>query len=85
MRKPDFGLCKNKGADQLRSNCEADQHLCFCCTDTTIPPLLIHKLLRSENVKDCWCQTWSEMRKTGFLVSWLIYAMIIFMLPGLKI
>ena len=21
---------KNKGADQLRSNCEADLHLCFC-------------------------------------------------------
>ena len=25
VRKPDFCLCKNKGADQLRSNCEADQ------------------------------------------------------------
>ena len=29
MRKPDFCLGENKGADQLRSNCEADQHLCF--------------------------------------------------------
>ena len=29
MRKPDFCLCENKGADQLRSNCEADQRLCF--------------------------------------------------------
>ena len=36
MRKPDFGQCKNKGADQLRSNCEADQHLYFCYTDSTI-------------------------------------------------
>ena len=26
MRKPDFCLGENKGADQLRSNCEADQH-----------------------------------------------------------
>ena len=30
MRNPDICLCKNKGADQLRSNCKADQRLCFC-------------------------------------------------------
>ena len=30
---------KNKGADQLRSNCEADQRLCFRYTDSTIPVL----------------------------------------------
>ena len=29
MRKPDFCLGENKGADQLRNNCKADQHLCF--------------------------------------------------------
>ena len=29
VRKPDFCLCENKGADQLRSNCEADQRLYF--------------------------------------------------------
>ena len=40
VRKPDFCLCKNKGADQLRSNCEADQPLCFCYTDSTISLLL---------------------------------------------
>ena len=34
MRKPDFCLCVNKDADQLRSNCEADQCLCFRYTDT---------------------------------------------------
>ena len=39
VRKADFFLCKNKGADQLHSNCEADQHLCFCYTDSTIPLL----------------------------------------------
>ena len=27
--KTHFGLCKNKGADQLRSDSEADQHLYF--------------------------------------------------------
>ena len=37
MRKPDFGLCENKAADQLRGNCEADQCLCFRYMDSTIP------------------------------------------------
>ena len=44
VRKPDFCLCENKGADQLRSNCEADQHLCFRYLDSTIPLLLIAKI-----------------------------------------
>ena len=29
MGKPDFCLGENKVADQLRSNCEADQRLCL--------------------------------------------------------
>ena len=29
MRKHDFSICENKGADQLHSNCTADQRLCF--------------------------------------------------------
>ena len=41
MRKPDFCLCENKGADQLRSNWEADQRLHFRYTGSTIPLLLI--------------------------------------------
>ena len=32
-------ICENKDADQLRSNREADQRLCFCYTDSTIPLL----------------------------------------------
>ena len=40
VRKPDFCLCENKGADQLRGNREADQHLCFRYSDSTIPLLL---------------------------------------------
>ena len=36
MRKPDFCLSENKGADQLRSNCQADQRLCFRFSDSTI-------------------------------------------------
>ena len=37
MRKPDFCICQNKDADQLHGNREADQRLCFCYTDSTIP------------------------------------------------
>ena len=44
MRKREFCLCKNKGADQLYSNCTADQRLCFRYTDSTIPLLLITKI-----------------------------------------
>ena len=39
MRKPAFCICENKDADQLRGNREADQHLCFRFTDSTIPLL----------------------------------------------
>ena len=38
--KPTICLCENKGADQLRGNREADQHLCFRCSDSTISLLL---------------------------------------------
>ena len=36
----------NKGADQLRSNREADQRLCFRYIDSTIPPLPKYEVLR---------------------------------------
>ena len=34
-----FYICENKGADQLRSNCEADQRLSCRHTDSTFPLL----------------------------------------------
>ena len=37
MRNRDFCLSENKGADQLCSNCTADQRLCFHCMASTIP------------------------------------------------
>ena len=37
MRKPDFCICENKDADQLRCNSEADQRLCFRYIDSAIP------------------------------------------------
>ena len=42
MTKPDFCHWENKGADQLSSNCIADQRLCFRYTDSTMPYLLKH-------------------------------------------
>ena len=44
IRKPKICICENKDADQLRSNCEADQRLCFRHTDSTIPLLSKSKL-----------------------------------------
>ena len=40
MGKPTICIGKNKGADQLRGNREADQRLCFRYSDSTIPLLL---------------------------------------------
>ena len=50
MRKPDFWLCENKGADQLCSNCTSDQHLCFRYTDRTISPLLINPKFQASSL-----------------------------------
>ena len=37
VRKPAFCIWENKAADQLRSNCAADQRLCFHYIESTIP------------------------------------------------
>ena len=72
MRKLYFGLCENKGPDQLCSDCTADQHLSFA---TWIVQFLF--FLNSEfqvssvTVQITFVSTWSENRKTGFLVSQL--------------
>ena len=39
VRKPAFCICENKDADQLCSNCTADQRLCFRYMDSTIQSL----------------------------------------------
>ena len=41
--------CENKGADQLRSNCTADQRLCFRCIDRTM------SLLSKSEICFCGC------------------------------
>ena len=73
VRKPDFCICENKDADQLRGNREADQRLCFRYTDSTIPLLPIAEISSlwpsSEAVQAGLCGTWSETPKTGFLIT----------------
>ena len=44
VRKPAFCICENIDPDQLRGNREADQHLCFRFTDSTIPLLPKYKI-----------------------------------------
>ena len=76
MRKPDFCICENKDADQLRGNREADQRLCFRYTDSAIPLLSkseISSLYPSSiAVQPGLCRAWSETPKTDFLTTRLI-------------
>ena len=69
MRKPAFSICKNKGADQLHSNCAADQRLCFHYIESTIPLLPeseITSLLQSSvDVQAGLCRMWLESPKTA--------------------
>ena len=64
MRKPAFCIYENKDADQLRGNREADQHLCFRYTDSTIP------LLPKSEISCLWSSSLAV--QTGFLITRLI-------------
>ena len=70
VRKPDFCICENKDADQLRGDREADQRLCFRYMDSTIPLLPKYKISRiypfSEAAQPGLCRTWSETRRPVF-------------------
>ena len=70
MGKPTICIGENKGADQLRSNCESNQSLCFLYTDSTIPLLSKSKisslLPSSVTVQPGLCQTWSEPKLLVF-------------------
>ena len=73
VRKPEFCLCENKDADQLRGNPEADQRLCFRYSDSTIP-LLPKSEIPSPSpssvvVQPGLCRSWSETPKTGFFTT----------------
>ena len=67
MGKPTIYIGENKGADQLRSNCEADQRLCFRYTDSTIPLLSKSKFQASSLAAQAGlCRTWSEPKLLVF-------------------
>ena len=70
IRKPTICICENKDANQLRSNREADQRLCFRNLDSTIPLLSkfnISSLYSSPiAVQPGLYQTWSESKLLGF-------------------
>ena len=62
--KPTICHGENKDADQLRSNCEADQRLCFRYSDSTVPLLRKSEISRfylfSVTVQVGLCRNWSE-------------------------
>ena len=64
MRKQTICIGENKDADQLRSNCVADQRLCFRYTNGTIPLLPKSKISNllpfSVHIQAGLCRTWSE-------------------------
>ena len=77
MGKPTICIGKNKGADQLCSNCKADQRLCFRYTDSTIPLLLKTEISSfypsSVAAQAGLFRTWLETQNIGFLASRLNY------------
>ena len=70
MRKPTFCICENEDADQLRSNCKADQRLCFRYIDSAIPLFPkseISSLFPSSvTVQSGLCRTRSKTRTLVF-------------------
>ena len=77
MRKPTFCICENKDADQLRSNREADQRLCFRYTDSAIPLLTKSEIFKSPAIFcGCAARFVSDLvgnNNVGFLMTRLIY------------
>ena len=62
--KPKICMCKNKDADQLHGNREADQRLCFRYRDRTLPLLFKSQISSfqpaSVTVQPDLCRTRSE-------------------------
>ena len=68
MGKPTICRGENKGADQLRRNCEADQRLCFRYSDSTIPRLLNPKFQTSSSFLACTSRFVSDLFGNHMLV-----------------
>ena len=67
MGKPAICTGENKGADQLRSYCEADQRLCFRYMDSTIPLLSKSKISSLYVTIFCDCKAWFVSDLVGTL------------------
>ena len=67
MRKPTFGICENKDADQLRSNREADQRLCFrSCNPFTVQSNNFTFLIQNfKPLAICSCTAWFVSDQVG--------------------
>ena len=76
MRKPTICICENEDTDQLRSNREADQRLCFRYLDSTIPLLPKYKnsqpLAISSSVIALFVSDLVRIQIVGFLTPGLI-------------
>ena len=73
MRKPTFCICENKGADQLRSYCEADQRLCFRYTVSTIFIVFLNpKFQASCHLTALFLSDLFENHIVGFLMPQII-------------
>ena len=75
MRRPEFCICINKGAEQMHGNRAADQHLCFRNMDSA-SPLLLNKFESSGHhlwLYNLLCVGPGRgTPKTGFLTTQLI-------------
>ena len=75
MRKPTFCICENKGADQLRSNCEADHTFVFATWIVQFLYFLNPKFPASSHLL-CLYSTVC-VRPVSFLITWLISATLV--------
>ena len=65
MRKADFCICKNKDADQLRSNCAADKCLCLRYMDSKIPLLSISEISNKNIIMSSFKSSRDIQKKEG--------------------
>ena len=76
MGIPTICIGENKGTDQLHSNCEADQRLCFHYTGSTIPLFSKSKISShcpsSVTVEAGLCRTWSKPKSLVFTGSYIL-------------
>ena len=70
MTKPDLCLCRNKGTDQLRRNCETDQRLCF---RYTIVQFLYFLNPNFRSLAICACTSWFVWDLVGNPFDWFSY------------